>query len=53
MILGKPTLRSVLDLMEADGCPYSSDLPVTISLNGPTEVLEGCGDVVDATRGKD
>lgn len=50
MILGKSTLQSVLDLIEADGRPFCGELPRTIFVDGPIEiVLEGCGHVVDET----
>jgi hypothetical protein len=50
MILGKPTLQSVLDLIDAEGCPHCGEPAGTIFVDGPNEILlEGCGHVVDAT----
>lgn len=44
--------RPQLEIGEADGCPRCGELPVTISVNGPSAIiLEGCGHVVDATGG--
>lgn len=51
MILGKPTFQSSLDHLEDEGCPYCGELPSTIHINGPEEiVLESCGHVVDGTE---
>lgn len=51
MILAKPNFQSVLDLIDADGCPYCGELSGTIFVDGPSEIiLKGCGHVVDATK---
>jgi hypothetical protein len=48
MILGKPNLQSVLDLIDAEGCPRCGEPAGTIFVDGPSEIiLEGCGHVVD------
>ncbi len=50
MILGEPTFRAIVDMIEAEGCPYCGSEPGTISINGPSEIiLHECGHEVDAT----
>lgn len=42
MILGEPNLQSVLDLIEADGCPLSGKQPGAIQFNGPDGIILEC-----------
>lgn len=49
MILGEPTLKAILNLIETEGCPSCGADAGTIFVNGPSEIiLEGCGHVIDA-----
>jgi hypothetical protein len=50
MILGKPTLQTVLKLIEDEGCPRCGDTPPIIHVNGPDEIVLECGQVLDAKR---
>lgn len=49
MILGEPNLRSIIELIEAEGCPECGEPTIARSINGPVELILDCGDVVDAT----
>jgi hypothetical protein len=49
MILGEPTLETILDLISEEGCPLCGDDPGAILVNGPSEItLNGCGHTIDA-----
>jgi len=48
MILGKPTLQTVLDLIEDEGCPLCRAAPGVVQVNETDEIILGCGHVVDA-----
>lgn len=48
MILDKPTLQNVLELVQEEGCPACGELPSHVSISGPDEVRLGCGQVIDA-----
>ena len=48
LIIGKPTLQTVIDLIDDEGCPICSDPAGGIQVNGPNEIVLGCGHVVDA-----
>lgn len=47
MILGKPTLQTVLSHLKEEGCPRCGKLPNQIQINGPDEIVLECGHVVD------
>lgn len=50
MILGEPTLETILDLISEEGCPRCGEDPGAILVNGPSEIiLNGCGHTLDAT----
>lgn len=49
MILGEPTFQMLIELIGEVGCPRYGELPGTIFVDGPSEIiLVGCGHVVDA-----
>ena len=48
LIIGKPTLQTVIDLIEDEGCPVCGESPGGIQVNGPNEIVLGCGHVLDA-----
>lgn len=50
MILGKPTMQSILDYLQAEDCPFCEEYSTEIQVNGVSEVILECGHVVDATR---
>lgn len=48
MILGDPTLQSVLDLIESDGCPRYGELLGEIRVHVPNKIVLMCDHIVDA-----
>lgn len=51
MILGEPTLQSVIELLQDDRCPRYGELPIELQVSGPDEIVLECDHVVDATIG--
>ncbi len=48
MILGTPTLETVVEMVQEEGCPACGERPSHVSVNGPDEIVLSCGQVIDA-----
>lgn len=50
MILGEPTFETIIEIIDAEGCPRCGELPMEIFIDGPSDVELSCGHTVDVKR---